>query len=73
MIPMEYDMVIFKEGHTFVAHCSELDVASCGNTVEEARANLKTAVRLFVEEAEKMGSLEQIRSSTRNRACSGLS
>lgn len=38
----------------------ELDVPSCGHDVEEARRNLKTAVRLFVEEAEKLGTLDEI-------------
>jgi hypothetical protein len=43
-----------------VAHCHELDVSSCGRNVDEARGGLKTAVRLFVEEAEKLGTLEDI-------------
>ena len=60
MIPIEYDMIIFKEDETYVAYCPELDVSSCGNTVEHAREMLKTAVRLFLEEAEKMGTLEDI-------------
>ena len=37
MIPIEYGMIIFKEDETYVAHCPELDVSSCGNTVEHAR------------------------------------
>jgi hypothetical protein len=43
-----------------VAHCPELDISSCGHSVDEARGNLKTAVRLFVEEAEKLGTLDDI-------------
>ena len=49
---------IFKEGRTFVAHALELDVSSCGGTKEKALKNLKEAVRLFLEEAENMGTLE---------------
>jgi hypothetical protein len=46
MIPIEFDAIIFQEGKSFVAHCPELDVSSCGhNNVDEARGNLKTAVR----------------------------
>lgn len=60
MIPIEFDAIIFQEGKTYVAHCPELDVSSCGHDVDEARRNLKTAVRLFVEEAEKLGTLEDI-------------
>jgi predicted RNase H-like HicB family nuclease len=51
---------IFKEGRSFVAHTPELDVSSCGGTKEKAAKNLKEAVRLFLEEAAKMGTLDQI-------------
>ena len=51
---------VFNEGRTFVAHAVELDVASCGGTKEEAVAALRDAVRLFLEEAERMGTLSQI-------------
>ena len=51
---------VFREGRTYVAHTPELDVSSCGGTKERAVKNLKAAVRLFLEEAGKMGSLEQI-------------
>ena len=51
---------IFKEGRAFVAHTPELDVSSCGGTKEKAMRNLKEAVRLFLEESEKMGTLERI-------------
>ncbi len=60
MMPIEFDMVVLKEGKTSVAYCPELDVSSCGSSIEEARSNLKTAVRLFLEEAEKMGTLKDI-------------
>ena len=43
-----------------MAHALELDVSSCGGSKEKARKNLKEAVRLFLDEAEKMGTLEQI-------------
>ncbi|MBV9156820.1 MAG: hypothetical protein JO097_11210 [Acidobacteriaceae bacterium] len=51
---------IFKEGRVFVAHALELDVSSCGTSKEKALKNLKEAVRLFLEEAENMGTLDQI-------------
>jgi predicted RNase H-like HicB family nuclease len=38
-----------REGDGFVSLCPELDVASQGRTVEEALANLKEAVELFLE------------------------
>ena len=51
---------IFREGSTYVAHTPELDVSSCGGTKDEAVKNLTEAVRLFVQEAEKMGTLGEI-------------
>ena len=39
------------DGCGYVALCPELDIASQGNTVEEARANLKEALELFLETA----------------------
>ena len=57
---IQFTTKIFKEGKTFVAYAQELDVSSCGRTKEKAFANLKEAVRLFLEEAEKMGTLETI-------------
>ena len=57
---IQFTTRIFKDGRSFVAHALELDVSSCGGTKEKALKNLKEAVRLFLEEAEKMGTLEQI-------------
>ena len=42
---------IWQEDDGYVALCSELDIASQGDSVEEARFNLKEAVELFFEVA----------------------
>jgi predicted RNase H-like HicB family nuclease len=60
MVQIEFDMIVFKEDTSYVAYCPELDISSCGNTVEHAKQMLKTAIGLFLEEAEKMGTLEEI-------------
>ncbi len=44
--------VIEREGDAYVALCPELDIASQGESVEQARANLKEAVELFLETAD---------------------
>lgn len=41
--------ILTREDGGFVALCPEVDVASQGATVEEAKANLKEAVELFFE------------------------
>jgi hypothetical protein len=53
-------VIVFMENETFVSYCPELDISRCGNGVEHAKEMLKTDVRLFIEEAEKMGTLESI-------------
>jgi predicted RNase H-like HicB family nuclease len=53
----KFTAVITKEEDIFVAFCPELDIASQGYTIEEAKKNLKEAVSLFFEHA----SLEEIR------------
>lgn len=60
VMEIQFTTRIFKEGRTFVAHALELDLSSCGGSKEKALKNLKVAVRLFLEEAERMGTLEQI-------------
>ncbi len=57
---IQFTTQIFKEGETFVAYAPELDLSSCSNTIEQAKAHLKEAVTAFVEEAERMGTLQEI-------------
>ena len=44
--------ILLREGDGFVGLCPEVDVASQGSTVEEARANLVEALELFFETAD---------------------
>ena len=60
MKKIDFDVVVFLERDSYVAYTPELDVSSCGKSVDEARRNLLTVVRLFIEEAEKLGTLNQI-------------
>ena len=41
--------VIEREGDGYVSLCPELDIASQGNTIDEARDNLREALELFFE------------------------
>ena len=44
--------IIEREDDGFVALCSELDIASEGGSIEEARTNLIEALTLFFETAD---------------------
>jgi len=50
--PVYLTAIIEREGSVFVALCPELDVASQGDSIEEATRNLREAVELFLECAE---------------------
>ncbi len=43
--------IIEREDDGFVALCPQLDIASQGDSIEEARANLTEALTLFFETA----------------------
>ena len=43
--------IIEREGNGYVSFCPEIDVASQGDTVQEASNNLREAVELFFETA----------------------
>lgn len=47
---MKLSAIITKEDEEYVALCSELDVASQGDSIEKALANLKEAVELYLED-----------------------
>lgn len=54
--------LVEREGDGFVALCPELDIASQGDTIEEARHNLTEAVELFFETASPSEIIERFHS-----------
>ena len=48
---MKLTAIIERENDGYVALCPEVDIASQGNTIEQARANLREALELFFETA----------------------
>jgi len=54
--------IIEREGDGYVALCPELDIASQGDTIQEARENLREALELFFESA----SMEEIKNRLRD-------
>ena len=57
---IEFNIEVWKEGKTFVSYVPQLDLASCGETVDKARKNIREALELYFEETEKMGTLKQV-------------
>lgn len=62
--PRQFTAIIHREGDGFVSLCPEIDVASQGGTVEEARANLTEAVQLLLEAASPAELAERLHGET---------
>lgn len=52
--------ILEREGDGFVALCPELDIASQGGSLEEAKANLREAVELFFECADEREAADRL-------------
>ena len=48
----QFTAIIEKEDKAYVALCPELDIASQGESIEQALANLQEAVDLFLDTAD---------------------
>jgi predicted RNase H-like HicB family nuclease len=50
--PRTFTAAVHQEEDWYVAQCLEVDVASQGTTLEEALANLREAVALYLDEVD---------------------
>ncbi len=57
----KFTAVIERENDGYVSLCPELDIASQGDTIEEAKANLTEAIELFFESADETEIKSRIR------------
>ena len=60
MTKLTLTAIIWKEGDKYVSKCPELEVASCGDSVESALENLKEAVELYLENAKELGLIKEL-------------
>jgi predicted RNase H-like HicB family nuclease len=61
-LTMRLTAIIEREANGYVSLCPEVDIASQGDTIEQARDNLQEALKLFFECA----SAEEITSRLRS-------
>ena len=52
--------VVEEEGDQFVSYCTELETASCGDTIEEAFANLEEAIIVHLNALEETGERDRV-------------
>jgi len=61
---MKLTAIIEREGDGYVSLCPELDIASQGESVEQAKDNLQEALELFFETASpeelRIGTLQSV-------------
>ena len=62
--PLRLTAIIEQEDEGYVSLCPELDIASQGSSVEEARANLVEALSLFFETADPSEVTRRFRSKS---------
>ena len=70
----QFTALIEREDDGYVSLCPELDIASQGDTVEEARMNLIEAIELFFEVADPKEIASRLKSEvfiTRLEVCVG--
>ncbi len=60
--PQRLTAIIEREDDGFVSLCPELDIASQGSAIEEARSNLVEALTLFFETASPSEIAERLHS-----------
>jgi len=59
-LKVQLNIQIWKEGEMYVSYIPQLDISSCGKTVDEAKDNIIEAIEAFLEEAKKMGTVDQV-------------
>ena len=60
MAKVQLTVLIWEEEGVYVSKCQEIEVASCGDTPEEALENVREAIELYLENARELGILQDI-------------
>ena len=60
MTKVRLTILIWEEEGAYVSRCQELEVASCGDTPEEALDNIREAIELYLENAKELGILQDL-------------
>lgn len=57
---IDLEVVVRKEGNQYSSWCPDLDIASCGDSPEDAVRNLGDAVELYLSILEEEGKQESV-------------
>lgn len=61
---VRFTVQVWKEDGTFVSYAPGLDISSCGKSIRQAKSRLLEAAGLFLEEASRLGTLQEILSES---------
>ena len=53
-------VIFIEENNQITAHCPVLDIATCGDNIDEVKKNFAELVYIFFEELCNMGTLEDV-------------
>ena len=67
MAKMRLTVSIWEEDGVYVSRCQELEVASCGDSPQEALDNIQEAIELYLENARVLGILQDLEPSLTSR------
>jgi len=67
MTKMRFTVSIWEEEGVYVSRCQELEVASCGDSPQEALDNIQEAIELYLENARVLGIIEDLEPSLTSR------
>lgn len=57
----EMTIAVYRESkRRWVSRCEELNVASCGSTLDEAMKNVKDAIEVYMETLDEAGEAERL-------------
>jgi predicted RNase H-like HicB family nuclease len=52
--------IIYREGDYYVSPCLNMEIASFGSTIDEALANLKEAIELYLEDEQAINNYHEV-------------
>ena len=64
---MRLTVSIWEEDGAYVSRCQELEVASCGDSPQDALDNIREAIELYLENARVLGIMKDLEPSLTSR------
>jgi len=67
MTKMRFTVSIWEEEGVYVSRCQEWEVASCGDSPQEALDNIQEAIELYLKNARILGIIDDLEPSITSR------